>query len=88
MIYFLKIRRRLSDHSVTEEKGKKIFDMTIVIDNVMYLTCMFLGMIVIKCDFKNDANQKKQSGASLGEEQGQGKFQLPEAPVLEKHLFP
>lgn len=62
--------------------------MTIVIDNVMYLTCMFLGMIVIKCDFKNDANQKKQSGASLGEEQGQGKFQLPEAPVLEKHLFP
>lgn len=51
--------------------------MTIVIDNVMYLTCMFLGMIVIKCDFKNDANQKKQSGASLGEGQGQGKFQLP-----------
>lgn len=87
MIDFVKIKGRLSNHSVTEEKGKKIFDMTIVIDNAMYLTCMFLGMIVRTYDFRNDANQKKQSGASLGEEQGQGKFQLPEAPVLEKHLF-
>lgn len=60
--------------------------MSIVIDNVMYLTCVFLGLIITKCDFQKAANQK-ESGASRGEVQGQEKFQLLEAPVLEKHLF-
>lgn len=45
--------------------------MTIAIDNVIYLTCTFLGLIITKCDFRKAANQK-ESGVSLGEGQGQG----------------
>lgn len=69
-MYSLKIKRRLSDHPVTEGRGKKNnLDMTIVIDNVMYSTCGFLGLIITKCDCRNAANQMEESGVSLGEEQ-------------------
>lgn len=47
----------MSDHPLTEEKEKK--NLTVVIDNVMYLTCMFLGLIITKCDFRNAANQEE-----------------------------
>lgn len=47
MINSLKIKERLSDHPVTEGKGGKPC-VTIVIDNVIYLTCTFLGLIITK----------------------------------------
>lgn len=50
---------------------KKNLDMTIVIDNVMYLTWVFLGLIITKCDFRKAANQREEAGA-LGEKQGWG----------------
>lgn len=71
MINPLEIKERLSDHSATEGKGEKKPCMTIVIDNVIYLTCTFLGLIITKCDFRKAANQK-ESGASRGEGQGHG----------------
>lgn len=44
-----------------DEKQKKNF-LTIVLDNRMYLTHMFLGLIIANCDFRNAANQRKLGG--------------------------
>lgn len=50
---------------------KKNFDMIIVIDNVMYMIWVFLGLIIIKCDFRKVVNQREEAGV-LGEKQGWG----------------
>lgn len=59
----------MPDHPVTEESEKRL-NMTIVLDNGVYLTCMVLGLITAKCDFRNAANQEKLK-VSPGEEKRQ-----------------
>lgn len=49
-MYSLKVKGRLSDRPVTEGKEKDL-DMTIVIDDVIYLTSMSLELIITNCDF-------------------------------------
>ena len=51
VISSMEIKGRLCDHAATEGKGKENPHMSIVINNVMYLTCVFLGLIITKCDF-------------------------------------
>lgn len=44
-----------------KEKKKKR-NLTIVLDNRMYLTHVFLGLIIANCDFRKAANQRKLGG--------------------------
>lgn len=61
----------MSDRTVTggkDEEQKKKRNLTIDLDNKMYLTHMCLGLIIANCDFRNAANQRKL-GATPGGEQ-------------------
>lgn len=57
----------MSDRTVTggkdeEQKKRRRRNLTIDLDNRMYLTHMFLGLIIANCDFRNAANQRKLGG--------------------------
>lgn len=45
-----------------EEEEEEKRNLTIVLDNRMYLTHVLLGLIIANCDFRKAANQRKLGG--------------------------
>lgn len=64
------------DGPITEGKEEK--NLTIVLDNGIYLTCIILGVIITNCDFRNAANQRELGGGLP-----RGRTKLEGTPAVE-----